>query len=70
MSLPQSSGLRLSILGGALVFIGALLLAVVPDVIAAIPMLIGGGAVGAGFIWTMYSFYTEDDSSETPGQPR
>lgn len=49
-------------MGGLLVLAGALLLLVLPDFLAAIGMLIGGAAVGAGFIWTMVSFYTGSES--------
>ena len=50
-------------MGGLLVVVGALLLLVLPDLVAGAGMLIGGAFVGAGFIWTMVSFYT---GSETP----
>ena len=39
------------------------MLLVLPDLVAGFGMLIGGVAVGAGFIWTMVSFYS---GAETP----
>lgn len=59
----QSRGLRLSVAGGTLVFLGALSLLFLPDVIAAAGMLIGACAVGGGFMWTMVEFYV------TPQEP-
>lgn len=53
----QSRGLRLSVTGGVLVFLGALSLLFLPDFMSGVVMLIGACAVGGGFMWTMVEFY-------------
>jgi hypothetical protein len=59
----QSRGLRVSVAGGILVFISALSMLVLPDLVAAAGMLIGACAVGGGFAWTMLEFYTAPNDS-------
>ena len=53
----QSRGLRLSVAGGVFVLISSLSLLLLPDIVAAVGMLIGACAIGGGFMWTMAEFY-------------
>jgi hypothetical protein len=46
-----------------LVFLGAISLLFLPDILAGAGMMIGACAVGGGFMWTMLEFYV------TPQEP-
>jgi hypothetical protein len=50
-------GLRLSLIGGIVFLFGAATLLVLPEVVAAALMLVGGMGVWSGFIWTLFSWY-------------
>ena len=61
--LLQSRGFRLSAVGGLVILVSAISMALLPDYVAGVGMLVGACAVGAGFMWTMLEFYV------TPQQP-
>ena len=61
--LLQSRGLKLSAVGGLVILLSAISMALLPDYLAGAGMVVGACAVGAGFMWTMAEFYV------TPQQP-
>jgi hypothetical protein len=67
----KSRGLRLSLAGFVVFFLGMLGLFVLPAIVAALTMLFGGMCVWIGFMMTLFHFYSggsaEDGTNEDPG---
>lgn len=61
----QTPGLRISLAGGLVFFIGLLSLLALPLPIALAALVIGGFAVWGGFIWTLFSYYGPVDENAT-----
>jgi hypothetical protein len=55
----DTPGLRLSVIGGIVVGVSLVALALLPDTVPAAAMMIGGVAVIAGFIWSLAHFYLD-----------
>lgn len=53
----QSPGLRMSFAGAIVFAIGMVALLVLPPVIGLLTLLVGGFAVWAGFIRTLFAYY-------------
>ena len=65
----NTPGLRLSLVGGAMVAVGLIALVFLPDAVPAAVMMIGGVAVIAGFVWSLAHFYMGSDTPPPPNEP-
>ena len=55
-------GLRISLAGAVIFLAGISSLVVLPDLVAVIGMTLGGTLVFAGFVWTIFSYYTQPNA--------
>jgi hypothetical protein len=55
--MEKHKGLRLSVIGAVIFLISVALLLVLPDLLPAIGLLVGGALVWGGLIWTLFGYY-------------
>ncbi|HXH21363.1 MAG TPA: hypothetical protein VNN10_04980 [Dehalococcoidia bacterium] len=59
--MQKHKGLRLSLIGALVFLISISLLLVLPDLVPAVGMLLGGALVWGGLIWTLFGYYTSPE---------
>jgi hypothetical protein len=63
MELLATPGLKTSLIGGAIFFLGMLSLLFLPLLVPVVAMIVGGALVWGGFIWTIFSYYAVPDEN-------
>lgn len=64
--LPKHKGLRLSVIGAGIFLVSIALLTVLPALLPSIGMIVGGGLVWGGLIWTLFGYYSAPSGPTSP----